>query len=69
MPCYMYVSLQDDDKIRVFTMDAETGQLTPKGEVPVSGGPSPLTISPEWNSHNLLRSIDLFYLWGLSVTI
>jgi 6-phosphogluconolactonase (cycloisomerase 2 family) len=47
MPYYMYVSLQDDDKIRVFTMDAETGQLTPKGEVPVSGGPSPLTMSPD----------------------
>jgi hypothetical protein len=23
MPYYMYVSLQDDDKIRIFTMDAE----------------------------------------------
>src|SRR5215510_7816006 len=44
---YMYVSLQDDDKIAVFTMDAGTGQLTPQGEVPVSGGPSPLTISPD----------------------
>jgi 6-phosphogluconolactonase len=43
----MYVSLQDDDKILVFTMDAETGKLTPKGEIPVSGGPSPLTISPD----------------------
>ena len=31
----------------VFTMDAETGTLTPKGEVPVSGGPSPLTMSPD----------------------
>jgi 6-phosphogluconolactonase len=47
MSYYMYVSLQDDDKIRVFTMDAETGKLTPKGEVPVSGGPSPLTSSPD----------------------
>jgi 6-phosphogluconolactonase len=47
MPYYMYVSLQDDDKIRVFTMDAEAGQLTPKGDVPVSGGPSPLTMSPD----------------------
>jgi 6-phosphogluconolactonase len=47
MPTYMYVSLQDDDMIRVFTMDAETGHLTPKGEVPVSGGPSPMTISPD----------------------
>jgi len=47
MPTYMYVSLQDDDQIRVFTMDAETGKLTPKGEVPVSGGPSPLAMSPD----------------------
>jgi 6-phosphogluconolactonase len=28
-------------------MDAGTGKLTPKGEVPVPGGPSPLTISPD----------------------
>mgnify|MGYP003721418951 CR=1 FL=1 len=35
MPYYMYVSLQDDDKILVLTMDARTGKLTPKGEVPV----------------------------------
>jgi 6-phosphogluconolactonase len=47
MPYYMYVSLQDDDKIRVFTMNSATGHLTPKGEVPVAGGPSPLTISPD----------------------
>src|SRR2546422_632239 len=47
MPYYMYVSLQDDDKIVVFTMDARTGTLTPQGEVPVSGGPSPLTMSPD----------------------
>jgi len=47
MPYYMYVSLQDDDKISVFTMDPETGKLTLKAEVPVSGGPSLLTISPD----------------------
>ena len=47
MPYYMYVPLQDDDKILVFTMDAETGRLTPKAEVPVSGGPWLLTISPD----------------------
>ena len=28
MPYYMYVSLQDDDKIVLFTMDAGTGTLT-----------------------------------------
>ena len=47
MPCYMYVSLQDDDKILVFAMDAGTGKLTPKAEVPVVGGPSASAISPD----------------------
>jgi 6-phosphogluconolactonase len=47
MPTYMYISLQDDDQIRVFAMDAATGHLTPKGEVPVAGGPSHLTLSPD----------------------
>ena len=47
MPYYMYVSLQDDDKIAVFTMDAATGTLTPQAKVPVAGGPSPLTMSPD----------------------
>jgi 6-phosphogluconolactonase len=50
MPYYMYVSLQDDDKVLVFTMDAGTGKLTPKAEVPVSGGPSALTLSPDRNA-------------------
>jgi len=47
MPYYTYVALQDDDNISVMTMDAETGKLTPKAEVPVSGGPSLLAISPD----------------------
>src|SRR5574341_1212731 len=47
MPYYMYVSLQDEDKIRLFTLDTATGHLTPRGEVPVSGGPSALTLSPD----------------------
>ncbi|PKB64706.1 MAG: hypothetical protein BZY80_02010 [SAR202 cluster bacterium Io17-Chloro-G2] len=47
MVCYLYVSLQDDDKISVFTMDTETGKLTPKSEIPLPGGPSPLAISPD----------------------
>ena len=47
MSCYMYVSLQEDDKISVLTMDSETGKLTPKREMPVSGGPYLLAISPD----------------------
>ncbi len=35
MPNYIYVSLQDDDRISVLTMDGETGKLTPKGELPL----------------------------------
>ena len=47
MPHYMYVSVQGDDKIAVLTMDANTGKLTPKMEVPVAGGPNPMGISPD----------------------
>ena len=47
MPNYMYVSLQDDDKVLVFGVDAGTGKLTPKSEVTVAGGPSASAISPD----------------------
>ena len=46
MPYYLYLSAQNDDKLSVFTMDAGTGKLTPKLEVPVPGGPAILAISP-----------------------
>ena len=45
MPHALYVCLQDDDKLAVFAMNGETGQLTPRAEVPVAGGPSGLAIS------------------------
>ncbi len=47
MPYYMYVALQEDDKIAVFTIDPQTGTLTPQGEVSVPGGPFTLAISPD----------------------
>jgi 6-phosphogluconolactonase len=47
MPNALYVCLQDEDKIVAFSIDAETGQLTRQGEVPVSGGPSVMAISPD----------------------
>jgi 6-phosphogluconolactonase len=47
MPNYMYVSLQEEDKILIFTVDAATGKLFLRAEEPVSGGPSPLTINPD----------------------
>lgn len=47
MPYYAYVSLQDDDKILVFTLDSGTGKLTQKASVEVFGGPAALAISPD----------------------
>jgi 6-phosphogluconolactonase len=47
MPYCLYVCLQDEDKIAAFAIDADTGRLTPSAEVPVSGGPSVLAISPD----------------------
>ena|SRR5437879_5006125 len=47
MPYSLYVCLQDEDKIVAFTMDGDTGKLTPQTEVPAAGGPSVLAISPD----------------------
>ena len=47
MPYYMYVALQEDDKISVLTMDPQNGKLTPQVEVSVSGGPFTMAISPD----------------------
>ncbi len=43
----MYVSLQEEDKISIFTMDAATGKLEPQADVAVRGGPAPMTTDPE----------------------
>ena len=47
MPYYAYVSLQDDDRILIFTMDSGTGKLTQKDSVAVSGGPAALAVDPD----------------------
>lgn len=50
MPYYAYVSLEGDDQILIFAMDAGTGNLTQKEAVPVSGGPGDLAVDPERKS-------------------
>ena len=64
MPTYMYVSLQDDDKILMLAMDAATGHLTPQGEVSVPGGPSHLSLSPDrkvlYAGHRTVPAISSF---------
>ncbi len=47
MPYALYVCAQDDNKIIAFAMNADTGQLTPRAEVPAAVGPSVMAISPD----------------------
>jgi 6-phosphogluconolactonase len=47
MPHALYVCLQDEDKIAAFAMDADSGQLTRRAEMPAAGGPSVMAISPD----------------------
>jgi 6-phosphogluconolactonase len=44
-----YVSLQDDDRISIFTVDPATGTLARQEDVAVDGGPAPLAIDPSRN--------------------
>ena len=47
MPHYMYVALQEDNKISVFTVDPDNGELALQADVDVPGGPFTLAISPD----------------------
>ena len=47
MSYYMYVALQEDDKISVHTIEPQTGKLTPQAEVSIPGGPFTMAISPD----------------------
>ena len=49
MTHYMYVAVSGDDKISVFTVDADNGGLTHQNDVSVPGGPFTLAISPDRN--------------------
>ncbi len=43
---HMYIALQDDDRIAIYTMDA-SGELHHQEDVAVEGGPAPLALSPD----------------------
>jgi 6-phosphogluconolactonase (cycloisomerase 2 family) len=45
VPYTLYVGQQDDDKIVILTIDANSGQLTRRADVPAAGGPSVMAIS------------------------
>ncbi|MCC7083275.1 MAG: lactonase family protein [Burkholderiales bacterium] len=47
MSYQLYVSLQGDNRIARFEMDAASGKLAPRGGIDVVGGPGPMTLSPD----------------------
>ena len=47
MPFYVYVSVSEEDRLSVFEMDPETGELDFRGTVAVPGRPAPLAADPE----------------------
>ncbi len=48
---HMYVALQDDDRISIFTTNPSTGAVSWQEDVAIEGGPAPLAINP---GHNVL---------------
>src|SRR6266513_1499118 len=66
MPHALYVCLQDDNKIAVFAIDSESGQLSPRAEVPVAGGPSVMGLSPDLqNVYVGTRTESAFLTYGI----
>ena len=46
----LYVGLQDEDKIAVFAIDSDNGELTKRADIAALGGPSVTAISPDRNT-------------------
>lgn len=46
MPAQLYVSLQNDDRIARYAVDAESGRLTHLGDVAAPDGPAPMAVHP-----------------------
>ena len=47
MPYYVYVSISEEDRISLFTLDPKSGKLKPQGHTEVIGRPAPLAVGPE----------------------
>ena len=47
MPHYMYVAIQEDDKISTFTIDPDTGALAHQSDLAVAGGPFTMAVNPD----------------------
>ena len=42
----MYISISEEDRIAAFDVDAATGRIAHRGDVPTSGRPAPLAVDP-----------------------
>ena len=47
MAYYMYISLQEEDRIAIYTMTPKTGKLKHQGDVELKGRPAPIAMAPE----------------------
>jgi len=46
MVYHMHISIAGEDRIALLTVDVDTGALTPRGDMAVSGRPAPLAVDP-----------------------
>ena len=46
MAYFMYVSIQEEDRIAIFTMTPKTGKLKHQGDVELIGRPAPMALDP-----------------------
>ena len=49
MAYYMYVSIQEEDRIAIFTMTPKTGKLKHRGDMELKGRPAPMAMDPDRN--------------------
>jgi len=47
MSCHVYVTVSGEGRIARFSMDRETGALTPRADVELSGRPAPVALHPD----------------------
>ena len=64
----MYISLQEEDRIAIYTMTPKTGKLKHQGDAELKGRPAPIAIDPE---HKYLfagqRKVDYFGMASFSI--
>ena len=47
MAYYMYISIQEEDRIAIFSITPKTGKLKHQGDVELKGRPAPMAIDPD----------------------